>query len=444
MNINGIVTEGSDKCCGCTACLSVCPKHCITMSEDKEGFLYPKVDGSLCIDCEQCVIVCPFHNPSESSIPTDVYAAYNKEEEIRLESSSGGVFTLMAEKIINEGGVVFGARFTDDWQVQIVPTETIDGLAAFRGSKYLQASVGNSYKQTKEYLMQGEKVLFSGTPCQIAGLKHYLRKNYNNLLTMDFVCHGVPTPKVWRMYLQEVTEAGKKAILDIKFHDKPNGWKRFNFTLSYDENDKSYILSSFNGDNHYMRAFLQDMILRPSCYSCQAKCGRSHSDITIADYWGIDQTIPQMDDDKGTSLLLVHTDKGREALDFSQMKYVKSDYNDALRFNPAIERSAKPHRHRKDFFDRLDTSHSLITLIDKELKPSLRQQASILYHRCRHKAKNLILRLLGGGKPQTRCKAERRFVGVVPRTNGRLTIEKVYFRNQTNGWKQYRMEIYIK
>lgn len=396
MNINKIVIEGSEKCCGCTACFSVCPKRCITMSADREGFLYPKVDESLCIDCEQCVKVCPFHNPSESSMPTDVYAAYNKDEKIRLESSSGGVFTLMAEKIIHEGGVVFGARFTDDWQVDIAPAESIDGLAAFRGSKYLQASVGYSYKQTKEYLRQGRKVLFSGTPCQIAGLNHFLRKDYGNLITVDFACHGVPSPKVWKMYLQEVTEAGKKAIKDIKFRDKPKGWKRFNFTLSYDESDKSYTMSSCNGENQYMRAFLQDMILRPSCYNCQAKCGRSHSDITIADYWGIEHTIPKMDDDKGTSLLLVHTDKGHEALDFSQMKYVKSDYKEALRFNPAIERSAKPHRHRKEFFDRLDTSHSLITLIYKELKPTSRQQTSILYHRCRLKAKVLILRLLGG------------------------------------------------
>lgn len=397
MNINNIVTEGSEKCCGCTACFSICPKQCITMSEDKEGFLYPKVNESICIDCEQCVNVCPFHNPSESSKPSEVYAAYNKDEKIRLESSSGGVFSLIAEKILYNGGVVFGAKFTDDWQVEIVPTDTIDGLAAFRGSKYLQASVGNSYKQTKEYLKRGRNVLFSGTPCQIAGLKHFLRKDYDNLLTVDFVCHGVPSPKVWRMYLKEVTDAGKKAVKDIKFRDKPRGWKRFNFTLSYDEKDKSYTISSFNGENHYMRAFLQDMILRPSCYNCQAKCGRSHSDITIADYWGIDQTIPKMDDDKGTSLILIHTYKGQEALNFSQMKYIKSDYKEALRFNPAIERSAIPHRNRTDFFEKLDTSHSLVTLIDKELKPNLCQQASILYQRCRHKAKILILRLFGGG-----------------------------------------------
>ena len=396
MNINEIVTFGSDKCCGCTACMSVCPKQCISMEVDGEGFLYPVVDQSLCIDCEACVRTCPFHHPAESHKPEEVYAAINTNEGIRMESSSGGVFTMMAEKVINDGGVVFGAKYTTDWQVEIVPAESIDELAAFRGSKYLQARMGNSLQQCKQFLRDGRKVLFSGTPCQIAGLKHYLRKDYDNLLAVDFVCHGVPSPKVWKMYLDEVTQAGKRAISDIKFRSKPQGWKRFNFTLSYNESEKSYTMSSYNGDNHFMRAFLSDMILRPSCYNCQAKCGRSKSDITIADYWGIDQVHPQMDDDKGTSLLIVRTEKGQQALDFTQMTYTDSTYEDAFRFNPAIEKSAVPHPKRTEFFKKLDTTKDLIKLIDKELKPSLKQRARIFYHRCRHKAKAFVLHLLGG------------------------------------------------
>ena len=366
------------------------------MVEDGEGFLYPKIDTNLCIDCQACVRVCPFHNPEEENKPKSVYAALNNNEEIRKDSSSGGVFTILAEKVINEGGVVFGAKFTDDWQVEIVPSETIEGLAAFRGSKYLQARMGDSMKLARKYLQEGRKVLFSGTPCQIAGLKHYLRKDYDNLLAVDFVCHGVPSPKVWQMYLKEVTDAGRRAIKDIKFRDKPNGWKRFNFTLSYNESDKSYTISSYNGDNHYMRAFLSDMILRPSCYHCQAKCGRSKSDITIADYWGIDQVHPKMDDDKGTSLLIIRTEKGQKALDFTQMAYTASTYDDAFRFNPAIEKSAVPHHKRADFFKRLDTTKDLIKLINRELSPSLKQRFRKLYHRCRHKAKTLVLHLLGG------------------------------------------------
>ena len=397
---NLIENNGNQACCGCTACKTVCPKQCITMSEDAEGFLYPKVDASLCIDCQACVRVCPFHNPAKEEKPQSVYAALNKNEEIRRDSSSGGMFTILAEKVIKDGGVVFGARFTDDWRVEIVPTETIDGLAAFRGSKYLQAQMGSSLVLAKKYLQEGRKVLFSGTPCQIAGLRHYLRKDYDNLLAVDFVCHGVPSPKVWKMYLDEVSKASQRAISDIKFRDKPQGWKRFNFTLSYNESNKSYTISSYNGDNHYMRAFLSDMILRPSCYNCQAKCGRSKSDITLADYWGIDQVHPNMDDDKGTSLLIVRTEKGRQALDFYQTTYTESTYEDAFRFNPAIEKSALPHPKRADFFNKLDSTKDLLKLIDKELRPSTKQRVRNFYHRCRHKAKIVLLHLLGGGEIQ--------------------------------------------
>lgn len=154
-----IENKGNQVCCGCTACKTVCPKQCITMVEDGEGFLYPKIDTNLCIDCQVCVKVCPFHNPAEENKPKNVYAALNKNEEIRKDSSSGGVFTIMAEKVINEGGVVFGARFTDDWQVEIVPTETIEGLAAFRGSKYLQAKMGNSLSLAKKYLPSNPQLL---------------------------------------------------------------------------------------------------------------------------------------------------------------------------------------------------------------------------------------------------------------------------------------------
>ena len=371
------------------------------MVEDGEGFLYPKIDTNLCIDCQACVRVCPFHNPEEENKPKSVYAALNNNEEIRKDSSSGGVFTILAEKVINEGGVVFGAKFTDDWQVEIVPSETIEGLAAFRGSKYLQARMGNSLKQCKQYLRDGRKVLFSGTPCQIAGLKHYLRKDYDNLIAVDFVCHGVPSPKVWERYLKEVTEAGKRAIQDIKFRDKPQGWKRFNFTLNYDEADKSYSMSSYNGDNHYMRAFLSDMILRPSCYNCQAKSGRSQSDITIGDFWGIETVLPTMDDDKGTSLVLVHTEKGKQIFADAQVKTEVVAYADAFAHNPAIEHSARAHAHRQYFFEKLDQAPDLLKLIDKELKPTYKQQLRRYYWRFKSKVTRILLgRSVGGGKSQ--------------------------------------------
>lgn len=191
-------------CCGCGACAQCCPKQCITLDVDKEGFSYPVVDTSVCVDCGLCEQVCPFLHPYEKREPLRTLAAYNTQEEVRMQSSSGGIFSLLAEKVIQEGGVVFGARFDENWQVTIDYTESIDGLSAFRGSKYVQARTGDTFKQCESFLKADRKVLYSGTPCQVAGLKHFLRKEYGNLLTVDFVCHGVPSPKVWGLYLTQL------------------------------------------------------------------------------------------------------------------------------------------------------------------------------------------------------------------------------------------------
>lgn len=435
MNINDIVSAGSDKCCGCTGCSSICPRGCISMDVDSEGFRYPAVDASRCTDCGACVKVCPFASPRPPRKPTEVYAAWNKDAAVRRSSSSGGVFTLLAERVVREGGVVFGARFTPDWRVEIAPAESVEGLAAFRGSKYLQADMRESFSQVRDYLREGRKVLFCGTPCQVAGLKHFLRRETDNLLAVDFVCHGVPSPKVWEKYLDEVVAAGRRAIADVQFRDKPNGWKRFNFTLKYDDGAKAYSASSFFGANHYMRAFLADMILRPSCHKCMAKPGRSHSDLTIADYWGVGNAHPQMDDDRGTSLVMVNTDKGREALDFAQMEFCPSTYADALRGNQSIEKSVAPHAKRKEFFAALDGADSVVDLIRKELRPSLYAR---LRGMCGY-AKRLLVKLAtnrGGAITADEVLQPR-----LPAYGGQLRLADMTFRNKEKGWKGYRLTL---
>ena len=196
-----IAIKEKHNCCGCSACVQVCPKQCIRMYADNEGFLYPQVNSTICIDCGLCEKVCPVINQNKPNVPLSVYAAKNINEEVRIKSSSGGIFTLLAEQIISEGGVVFGARFNENWEVVHDYTETIDGLESFRGSKYVQSSISDNFKVAKQFLKEGRKVLFSGTPCQIAGLKKFLQKEYENLLTMEVVCHGVPSPMVWRDYI---------------------------------------------------------------------------------------------------------------------------------------------------------------------------------------------------------------------------------------------------
>lgn len=239
-------------CCGCSACVQKCPRQCISLQEDEEGFLYPIVNEQACIDCGLCEQVCPILHPGEAHKPFKVFAAKNSNEKIRSESSSGGVFTILAESVLEEGGVVFGAKFSEHWGVVHDYTETKEGLAAFRGSKYVQSCIGDCFIKAKSFLVQGRKVLFSGTPCQISGLKRFLGKEYGNLLAVDFICHGVPSPKVWRMYLEETItrECARNSVPScsahdrnvlvkgISFRDKRIGWKKYGFALALSTKDE--------------------------------------------------------------------------------------------------------------------------------------------------------------------------------------------------------------
>ena len=392
-------------CCGCSACSSICPKHCITMQADNEGFLYPKVNEADCIDCGLCEKVCHELHPFEERKPQKVYAAINKDEEVRLKSSSGGIFYLLAEKTIAEGGVVFGARFDEQWQVVIDYAETMEDVKAFMGSKYVQARTATAYADAKRFLTERRKVLFSGTPCQIAGLHHFLRKPYDTLLSVDIICHGTPSPKVWGLYLDEVVTAGRKAINDVQFRNKRNGWKAFNFTMEYNKDEQSVSLCSHHQQNHFMRAFLRDMILRPSCYQCQAKSGRSHSDITIADFWGINTEMPEMDDDKGTGLVLVNTNKGLSAIDWNKINHKETTAEVALRHNSAYNLSVYVHPNRRNLFSRLDKANSVIALIDEELRLTLKYKLIIEIYRFRRLINKLLNLHQGGVKYPSRKKS---------------------------------------
>ena len=374
------ITDKS-RCCGCTACVSVCPKRCIRMTEDDEGFLYPKVDAVACTNCGMCEQVCPELCSDDERTPVQVYAAKNRNEEIRMARSSGGIFTLLAEKIIDCGGVVFGARFDANWDVVHDYAETREGLSAFRGSKYVQSRVEGCYQKAKSFLQQGRKVMFTGTPCQIAGLKNFLRKDYDNLLTVDVVCHGVPSPKVWQIYLTEIArEDGKNSVLShhiakkteiesIDFRSKSTGWKKYSFALTLSEEtadgEKNTVLLSTNFyKNPYMNAFLLDLNLRLSCYNCPAKGGKSGSDLTIADFWGINEVLPDFDDDKGISLVLVYSEKGQYWLNGLNFEYETTDFQSGQKKNRAILYSCRKPVNRSFFFRQLKQNGSVIQAYD--------------------------------------------------------------------------------
>lgn len=282
------ITDKS-KCCGCNACVQRCPKQCIVMYKDREGFLYPVIDTAVCIDCGLCEKVCPVLNQNNARKPLQVFAAKNKNEIQRLHSSSGGIFILLAEQTIQNGGVVFGARFDQNWEVEHCYAETIEELQPLMRSKYVQSRIANTYKEVEAFLRHGRRVLFVGTSCQIAGLHKFLRKDYDNLLTVDFICHGVPSPGVWYKYLEEIIRdkssrsevTGKNTVLPfslksvpvitgINFREKQLGgyhWKKFGFVVhgkSPSEGDQnSVLLSTVFNENDFMRGFLSNLFYVP-------------------------------------------------------------------------------------------------------------------------------------------------------------------------------------
>lgn len=371
-------------CCGCAACVQICPKSCIRFDEDEQGFRYPLIDKSICVDCGLCEKVCPVLNQFESKQPLKVFAAKNPDDQVRLKSSSGGIFTMLAEYIINHGGVVFGARFDEQWEVEHAYTETIEGLEQFRGSKYVQSRVGITYKQAKDFLNAGRKVLYTGTPCQIAGLKKFLIKEYDNLLTLEIVCHGVPSPLVWRDYLDYKRTAYMEStpsflnkpliITDISFRDKTHGWKQYGFKICYtahsvNENTISELdnkvnceISAFTEDI-FMKGFLKNLYLRPSCHYCPANKGKSGADISLADYWGIQLIHPGLDDNKGVGLVLINTLKGVEYYNSisAEIISIASSYDFAITHNPCIVESVREPNIKSQFWQNYKESkiHSI-------------------------------------------------------------------------------------
>ena len=379
------ITDKKD-CCGCAACVQRCPKQCISLKEDGEGFLYPVVDESLCVGCGLCEKVCPIINRPEKLPVKEVIAVKNRNEEERMASSSGGVFVALAKKVIDQGGVVFGAVFDENWEVKHTYAESMDGVRPMMGSKYVQSRIGDTFRQAEKFLKEGRKVLFTGSPCQITALHNYLRKDYPNLLSVDFLCHGVPSPGVWRRYLDEAFDrsarraaAGKNTVLSsslkslpvitgIDFRDKTlHGWQKYSFVVrgaSASKADKnSVLLSDIHYDNPFMKGFLRNVYLRPSCYRCKCKNGVSHSDLTIGDFWGIDRISKEFDDDKGVSMLLILSDKGESVIQSIEMDKEVFSLDTAKLLNGGFkERQLIPSK-RKWFFKQFNKKCELKKLI---------------------------------------------------------------------------------
>ena len=346
-------------CTGCSACASACPKNCISMNADKAGFRFPSINKDLCIDCGLCEKSCPVINPISFDGKTiDAYAAYSQDESIRMQSSSGGLFTEIAQAVIQDGGIVVGAAYDNNFSVVHICVDNLTDLARLRGAKYAQSNLDGVFLKVKEMLKQGRPVLFSGTPCQVIGLKSYLGKDYDHLLTVDFVCHSVPSPLAWEKYVRFRADKDNNGALpsSINLRSKTTGWSQYRYSNLFEyANKESCVLK--NGESPYMRLFVGGYISRESCDNCPSKGYERASDFTLGDFWGIWNIYPDFDDDKGISVLLVQSDKGKHFLNKIKDRLILKEVSlaEASRENPAMIKVFTPHSKRVEALELITT-----------------------------------------------------------------------------------------
>lgn len=338
-------------CTGCMACVNVCAHNAINMIPDKEGFLRPCINQDLCKNCGLCSKVCPVNSFVAKQIPKRVYSGWSRDDHIRRASSSGGAFSEIALPILKRGGVVFGCMLNAELKAVHSFVESEEELHKLRGSKYVQSYIGDSYQQVRTFLREGREVLFSGTPCQIAALRKYLQKDYDNLWTVDIICHGVPSPLILEEYKKYIEESEHGTIESIKFRSKRVSWFYFEMLISFRDQHPDYHGSYYT--DPYIRGFLRDYFLRPSCHQCQYATEDRVSDFTIADWWGYNKTAPRDRNymQKGVSLILANSDKAVRAIKEINMDLQLRTIEEAHQTNICLERSFPPSRQRAEFWN---------------------------------------------------------------------------------------------
>ena len=339
-------------CTACAACANICPQNCIAMKPDEQGFCYPQIDVTQCVSCELCSAVCPVLTGVRNGIPQiqnlDVYAAYSKDESVRESSSSGGVFSELAFPVLRQGGLVAGAGFSNAYEVEHQIVDCEEDLARLRKAKYVQSKIGLLFREIKKQLLDGRSVLFSGTPCQVAGLHNYLGKEYKNLILIDLICHSINSPKAYVYWLKGVEEEYNKNAVQVEFRHKIDGWRKSGWRTKVRFEDGSYTIIS-KTEGTFMGGFLKgNLFTRPSCGDCKFKGANRVSDLTIADFWGIPSEI---NDDKGMSQTIVNTPKGRALFESIQSRIVwyKRNYREVLENNPMYMQSAVINSNSETF-----------------------------------------------------------------------------------------------
>ena len=367
-----IKLASENNCTGCQTCRVVCPKLAISMNKNIDGFLAPSIDQELCVKCHQCEKSCPILNkvPS-SSFESKALIIKSKNEEIRMASSSGGVFSHLAEYIIREGGYVVGTAFTEDFHaVKHVMINDTSEISLLRGSKYLQSDVGNIYVHVKNKLLEGKKVLFSGTGCQIAGLRLYLKEEYENLFLVDVVCHGVPSQDLWSRYLSKIETDYQSRANNVNFRSKKIGWEEFGLEAYFGENVYFKELK----DDPYLEIFQRNLSLRESCYNCKYKSATGIADVSIGDLWGADQIDSAFNDNRGISFVLVNSNKGERLMNAvkDQVNSKEINIEDAISHNRNIAFPATMPTNRKQFF--ADLTNKPLNYVLKKYTRILRKE----------------------------------------------------------------------
>ena len=381
------ILENIDNCTGCSSCAQSCVQQCIQMTPNEEGFLVPRIDNSRCTDCRLCQKACPVlkaHKKAEeqNNGPTDakprVYAAWSQDDATRLNSSSGGIFSLLAEACLQKGGTVFGASFDSDFTVKHTGISNTSELDNLRRSKYVQSDIHGSYAEAENLLEIGKPVLFSGTGCQIAGLKSYLGKNYPGLLTVDLVCYGVPSPGVWSLYLDYITRKFKSGIKAVSFRNKQNGWEKYRMRIEF-KNGRVYSRPAV--DETYFIGFGKGLFNRKSCSTCMFRHPNSKADITLADFWGITK-LPGNDarDNKGVSQIIVNTSEGQDAFDAlaENCRLQERSFEEAARLNPRLVSSCPLPESRARFFYDYTNGTPFAGLMRKYMNPSVQRVKRIV------------------------------------------------------------------
>lgn len=354
ISLNGVKEMGLPlECCtGCYACVNICPRKCITMKIENQNFSAPRIDTQRCVACGMCEGGCPVLHMPEINIKTTGYAMKSRNERDRRKSTSGGVFSLLAEYVIKEGGVVYGVAYAPDFSAHHIAITERQELSLLQGAKYTQSVIGKCFSKIKSQLRSECLVLFSGTPCQCAGLKSFLGKKYSNLITVDIICHGVPSPKVWQAYIDYRSQKENNGVRPqrINMRSKVSGWSRYGYSTEFDYGNGK-ITHIHNSQDLFMQAFIGNICLRNSCSNCKTKGVERCTDFTLGDYWGIWNQHPEFDDNKGTSVVFVHSQKGREILEqlSDKIDCLEVNLEDACKENSSLMNSSKPHPGREEF-----------------------------------------------------------------------------------------------